>query len=327
MTSPIDITRLTDGPIVPPPGTGDPEGPHQNINGPSLIKVPDWVERPLGRYYLYYADHKGKGIKLAYADALEGPWRVHPAGALALSDTPYLKQPPEVPEGTDVEALAIPRGPGVPSPLQDCTIPHIASPEVIVDEAARKIRLYYHGLNAFMIQISRVAVSDDGLHFEAQDEVIAPPYLRMFAYRDTWYGLAMPGSLWRSDDGLTNFVPGPNLFEPNMRHAALWLRGETLWVFWTRVGDAPERILLSTIDVSGDFSQWKETEPIEVLRPERDYEGGNLPVEKSLRSCVDHRVNQLRDPAIYLEGDDVYLVYAVAGESGLAIARIRDAGA
>ncbi len=109
-----------------------------------------------------------------------------------------------------------------------------------------------------------------------------------------------------------------------MRPAALWLRGETLWVFWTRVGDAPERILLSTIDLRADGSEWKESEPTEVLRPQRDDEGANKPLSPSLRSSVDHCVNQLRDPAIFIEDDDVYLVYAVAGESGLAIARVQD---
>jgi hypothetical protein len=36
-----------------------------NINGPSLIKVPDFVDKKLGNYYLYFADHKGKEIKMA----------------------------------------------------------------------------------------------------------------------------------------------------------------------------------------------------------------------------------------------------------------------
>ncbi|NET62179.1 MAG: hypothetical protein F6K47_40550, partial [Symploca sp. SIO2E6] len=31
-----------------------------NINGPSLIRVPEWIENPLGRYYLYFAHHQGK---------------------------------------------------------------------------------------------------------------------------------------------------------------------------------------------------------------------------------------------------------------------------
>ena len=32
---------------------------YTNINGPSLIKVPHWMENPLGKYYLYFAHHKG----------------------------------------------------------------------------------------------------------------------------------------------------------------------------------------------------------------------------------------------------------------------------
>ena len=35
-----------------------------NIQGPSLIKVPDWVENPLGNYYLYFADHRGIYIRI-----------------------------------------------------------------------------------------------------------------------------------------------------------------------------------------------------------------------------------------------------------------------
>ena len=45
-----------------------------NINGPSVIVAPSWV-RPAGRFYLYYASHDGRGIRLAVADAVSGPWR------------------------------------------------------------------------------------------------------------------------------------------------------------------------------------------------------------------------------------------------------------
>jgi len=316
----IRTTPLLDAPIIPPPGTPSPAFPHANINGPSLIRVPDWAPNPLAPYYLYFADHKGARIELAYADALEGPWTIHPKGALALDQTPFLQSPPEVPPSVDPVPLATRRAPGVPSPLDDCLIPHIASPEVIVDEATRTIRLYYHGLDAFAHQVTRVAVSTDGLHFEARPELLSPPYLRMFHHTSAWYGLAMPGGLFRSEDGLTNFEPGPVLFEPEMRHAGLWLRGDSLWVFWTRVGDAPERILLSTIGLRGDWMQWRDSSPIEVHRPTRPWEGADQPLEPSVRSSVDHPVNQLRDPFVFLDGPDRYLVYAVAGESGLAIA-------
>ena len=78
------IRRLLDHPIISQqmsPSLGN------NINGPSLIRVPDWVPNPLGRYYLYFAHHKGRSIRLAYADQVTGPWTIWEAGALSLEDS------------------------------------------------------------------------------------------------------------------------------------------------------------------------------------------------------------------------------------------------
>ena len=61
---------------------------------------------------------------------------------------------------------------------------------------------------------------------------------------------------------------------------------------------------------------------MEVLRPERSWEGADQPVEPSIRSVAYGPVNQLRDPAIYEEDGRVFLLYAVAGESGIAIAEL-----
>jgi len=36
----------------------------------------------------------------------------------------------------------------------------------------------------------------------------------------------MPGLVYRSRDGLTDFVLGPTLFNPDMRHSALLKRGK-----------------------------------------------------------------------------------------------------
>jgi hypothetical protein len=133
----------------------------------------------------------------------------------------------------------------------------------------------------------------------------------------------MPGQFYRSKDGLSGFEQGPLLFNPDMRHSALLKRGDTLFVFWTQVGATPESILLSTIDISGDWMAWSETEPVEVLRPEREWEGADAPLVPSLRSTAYGRVNQLRDPAVFEEDGRIYLLYAVAGESGIAIAEIK----
>ena len=65
-----------------------------NINGPSLIRVPDWLENPLGRYYLYFAHHQGTYIRLAYADQVEGPYKTYEAGTLQLAQTPCRRHWP-----------------------------------------------------------------------------------------------------------------------------------------------------------------------------------------------------------------------------------------
>ena len=67
---------------------------------------------------------------------------------------------------------------------------------------------------------------------------------------------------------------------------------------------------------------WSESKEVMVLKPEFDWEGASAPVEPSVRSTAYGQVNQLRDPALYVEDDQVYLFYAVAGESGIALARV-----
>ena len=53
-----------------------------------------------------------------------------------------------------------------------------------------------------------------------------------------------------------------------------------------------------------------------------DYEGGDLPLVASAVGMAYERKRELRDPAIYEEGGDIYLLYSVAGESGIGLARV-----
>ncbi|MHC4800323.1 MAG: glycoside hydrolase family protein [Planctomycetota bacterium] len=314
------IRRLANNPIIKP-NMDSRMGSH--INGPSLILVPDWIDNPLGKYYVYFADHKGNYIRLAYANQLEGPWKTHEPGALQLEKSYFLTESPEIPKRVVKERFDKPRAPNVPSVWDDLTYPHIASPDVHVLDDKKEIRMYYHGLEKFARQVSRVAVSKDGISFTAQEGVVVNrSYLRMFSYKGEHYGMAMPGIFYRSKDGLTGFEEGPRLFNANMRHAALLVMDNYLLVFWTQAGDAPERILLSTLDISGDWHQWKESSSVEVLRPSYSWEGGELPVSASFRSSIKVPANQLRDPAIFQEDGRTFLLYAVAGESGIAIAEL-----
>ncbi|MCH7786068.1 MAG: hypothetical protein IIC22_01040 [Chloroflexi bacterium] len=280
--------RFSANPIIYP---GMDSSLGNNINGPSLIKVPDWLPDPLGRYYLYFAHHNGTFIRLAYADSLEGPWTIHKDGTLHLADA-Y------------------------------CDL-HVASPDVHVDDEMREIRMYYHGpVQAEGAQRSKLAVSRDGISFTASPENLGNAYFRVFRWDGYYYALGMPGVFYRSKDGRSNFEQGPTLFSRNMRHTALKLDGDVLNVFYTNAGDCPEQILHASIELTSDWMKWQESEATPVLQSETAYEGADMPLEPSSRGAIDEPVHQLRDPAIYREGDDTFLLYSVAGEQGIAIARL-----
>jgi hypothetical protein len=301
--SQVTVTRLLDRPII----TADMDARMgSNIQGPSLIRVPDWIESPLGKYYLYFSEHKGEYIRLAYADALTGPWTVYTPGTLQLSQSyfPETCPPCSVPENSVVPAYA-----------------HIASPDVIVREDRQQLVMYVHGREP-MVQLTRLATSSNGIDFEGAPEILGRPYFRTFQYKDAWYGLAMPGFFYRSQDGYTGFEEGPRFFNNDMRHSAVLLRGDTLYVFWTQVGHAPESILLTAITMGDNWDEWKESATVEVLRPERSWEGADLPLIPSVRGDITVPANQLRDPAVFEEDGEIYLLYSVAGESGIAIARV-----
>lgn len=283
----------------------------RNISGPSLIRVPPWLANPLGRYYLYFADHKGDYIRLAFADDLAGPWKMHVPGSLQLAES------------------------GFPVTLAECNItytnqygvfgddlPHIASPDVHVDQDRRQIRMYFHGMLPDGNQVTRMGVSADGLRFGDISPPLGTSYFRVFQYQGWHYALVMPGLFLRSRDGLRDFQPGPTLFDRSMRHSAVQRVGDTLRVFYSNAGDSPERILCRTIDLSRDWMDWRTSEAHLVVEPEMDYEGVDVPVQASRRGASRARVRQLRDPAIFEEDGRTYLLYALAGEGGIAIAEL-----
>ena len=160
------------------------------------------------------------------------------------------------------------------------------------------------------------------MRFSAWPEILGLPYFRVFRHAGLHYALGMPGVLYRSRDGLEKFERGPMLFGPDTRHMALLQRDDELLVFWTRVGDAPEHILCSRIALGRDWTAWRASEPFEVLRPEAPWEGADLPPAPSIRGAALEPLNQLRDPCIFEEEGAPYLLYSVAGESGIAIARL-----
>jgi hypothetical protein len=316
------LARVSDNPLI---HTGMDESLGFNINGPSMIRVPDWVPNPLGRYYLYFAHHQGQWIRLAYADEPTGPFRIHPPGVLPLEQSGFRN--------------------------------HVASPDVHVDHEQRRIRMYVHGPVApeekpppsdlgqttdqiIQPQRTRAALSSDGLHFEARPEILAGPYLRMFEYRDWHHGLCMPGVFYRSPDALTNFERGGVLYPETVagprkemeqgpgfiRHLAVRVEGTQLRLFFTRIGDTPEHIRTATLDLERPWPDWEATPSEPLLWPEAHWEGGNLVARKSSGGAIHAGVRALRDPGVFEEAGRTLILYSVAGECGIAAAELHEEG-
>ncbi len=274
-----------------------------NANGPSVIRVPSWVQEPLGRYYMYLAHHQGEGIRLAYADEVDGPWQLYRGQVLHKEDTPY----------------------------ED----HIASPDVHVDEERRCIWMMYHGCSPEMQgkdQKSSYAESPDGLRFHSDQTCFPDPYHRWVKIRESWY-MFSGGSgrrLYRSRRPGEEMEPGPVLELEGesfsgayrLRHVALDLRGNELDIYFSAVGDCPERIRACSVKISGDWWQWRAGPSREILTAERTYEAADLPLSASRSGSVHVPVHQLRDPYVFREQGKRFLFYSIAGEQGIAGARL-----
>ncbi|HYL37998.1 MAG TPA: hypothetical protein VEV17_18930 [Bryobacteraceae bacterium] len=300
-----------------------------NVNGPSVIRVPSWIEHPLGRYYLYFAHHKGDHIRLAYSNALAGPWTIYEPGVLQVRDTIFYRPQPDSPE----------------SPASLYT--HVASPEVHIDEPNQRLVMYAHGMwtdgkawpkdpraaiqwirDNHYAQFTQTFVSRDGLHFEPRPGISArTSYLRVFPSNGALYAMGRLGVLLRAQDPLASFESGSNPFDPGpyagrVRHVALLVRGDVLYVFFSAIGDAPEKILLARIALHGDWRSWKASAAVEVLAPHEPYECTQLPLAPSKAGESEGPERALRDPALFEENGKVTLFYSVCGEQGIGAADV-----
>jgi hypothetical protein len=321
----VSAVRFSENPLITvlsSPSVGD------NVNGPSIIRVPPWIKKPLGRYYMYFAHHKGQHIRLAYADSVRGPWKVYEPGVLNVSATAFFRPQPD------------------PANSPEFVYTHVASPEIYVDNAHEKILMWVHGLwtegqrwpvepveaqqwlqSHGYAQYTQSAESVDGLNFEMRLAITKQSYLRVFKRGDQFYGMARLGQLMHAQDPSSSFDLGPNPFRDGpyanrVRHVTLLPRESYIEVFFSAIGDAPEKILQTTIPMTGDWNQWRATSYEEVLTPQAKYECPEMPEAPSEVGEIYGPAKQVRDPALFLESGKVYLFYSVCGEQGVGGAEI-----
>jgi len=318
----------------------------ENINGPSLIRLPDWVPLdkrvdPSAVYYLYFAHHQGNYIRLAWASKLEGPWKLHKTGAdINVGNRGVLDL------GVD-DRIELENG----RVIKD----HIASPDVLVDHENQRIIMYFHArtINPGG-QRTFVSFSNYGLSFleHIQAVVLGGSYFKVFEYRGIMYavdnradiykggsvedpwkipaGFNYEDMLWleQEDDAFQSDIDADSKLagkDIEIRHVGVHVSEDTLYVFYSRIGDAPERIMLSTIRLDNrTFEEWDPSyPPKDILKPDREWEGSNLPNLPSDGGSTKKEVNQVRDPDVFENSDgSLYLLYTGAGEFGIGLARL-----
>ena len=278
-----------------------------NINGPCCIKLPDWCDNRLGTFYLYFSDHLGDSIKLAYSEHIVGPWSIFEGGVLNLS---------KYKDAYD----------------------HVASPDIFIDHQNERLILYFHARakSKGREQWTFAAISQNGTDFlKIIDKPLAPFYLRVIFFEGYFYGISKGGNIWRSIDGLTKFEPGGNIFDEDsvkdlwknepgsIRHVALSRKEKNLHIFYSKIGDAPERILKGNVSLNNcDWINWKMENEKEVLKPETLFEGAALPLINSRSGPSLRPENGLRDPYILQHESKNYLFYTVSGEQGIAVCEL-----
>ena len=299
----IVVTRSQKNPLITfssSPSLG------RNINGSSVIRVPAWIKKPLGNYYMYFAHHKGDSIRLAYSDSLEGPWSIYEGGTLQLNQAPRF-------------------------------IKHIASPDVHIDNDLQRIIMYFHGpMHNQKSQKTGVAFSNNGLDFHLLVGNLGQSYFRVFRYKEDYYAIDVVGMLYNAKNPIKGWTKRQNRLigirtiddqygrrtRVRIRHSAVLLHNDYLLLFHTLKEDAPERIYVVSVKLTDDYEEWQASRPIEVLRPEMDYEGIHYPIQPSSKGPATN-VQQLRDPCIFQENGSVYLFYSIAGETGIAMAELK----
>lgn len=193
---------------------------------------------------MYFADHRGDRIKLAYVNSPEGPWQIYQPGTLRLDQA-------------------------------DAFFDHIASPDVHVDEGAKQIRMYFHGVaHETGQQQTGISFSTDGITFNALRDIQGLFYYRVFEHNGWYYAIAKNNNegfmaIYRARTGVSDLEFGRN-FLPDARHAAVRVEDNKLEIYYSRVGihqngSSAQSLILATIGKVGSPQSEKRSYARSVL--------------------------------------------------------------
>jgi len=250
-----------------------------NMNGPMPIRPRPWMHKELQQFpvILYYSSHNDnvKGFVQLMGGGEGQPWKmIIPNKNLELS-----------------------------FPETRCESLH--SPSIFVEDDSRRLYMYIHGHSCGVNgQPTMLLISEDGISWKMENN--DPPHqqkllLEQLFYLtvpvpigDYYYALAKTqensvGSamLLRARALTGPFEEGPILAR-GLRHMdIIHVVGSTMYIVFTMIGDAPERILLGTIElppaaetagVNSSSHNWMDAVLLPgttLISPQRNYEHGH----------------------------------------------------
>jgi hypothetical protein len=210
--------------------------------------------------------------------------------------------------------------------------------------------MYFHAHHNSIDQRTFVTTSKFGLDFNGNIRPVAlgRSYCRIFEAGGELYAIANEAELFKAldpddpwaapkgfdfkkvlwdklPDNQNPFVKdidAVGLLPMRMRHPGVYIKKNTLYVFYSRKEDyirtgEPERILLSTIDLSaGGWENWDSTfPPEEIIQAEMPWQGADLPRDTSKLMC---------DPFVFEDiGGRVYLFYSAGLEKAIGLCELK----
>jgi len=274
---------------------------NKNINGPTVIEYT--LPRLLGSkiYIMYFASHKGRYIRTAWSRSPIGKFRTIPLVYILPIWNNFSER-------------------------KD----HVASPEVLT---INKINyLFTHSPSRYFApgrQITYISRLYFGLFCFSAKPTKLPSYSRFFYYKDDLYAITNGADVFRftvetlepvklEADISKLLIPDSEDIAIRVRHSQVVQYKDKMLCFFTRVGDSPERIFVAEMKFTSEeiiFSQ-----PMELLRPETDYEGIKIKAQPSRNGMAKTAQNAIRDPFVAKFGEQYFLYYATSGEKGIACA-------
>ncbi|WP_299492045.1 hypothetical protein [uncultured Shewanella sp.] len=296
----------------------------KNINGPSVIYWNDPNYETDANYIMFFSHHEGRSIRVATSAAPCGPWEI-------------IKSPQKVNLTNNINYFNDGNNTELNNGIKDNIDEHIASPDAHVKD--NQLYLYVHGKSGDSSSGQKTLLltgnSIDTLSVMEGTEDFSHPYLRYFEANNNSYAVSKNndgdwGLLFNNDDDelSANFTKKARIIE-GMRHPAIYVdeseAEDKILLFYSLIGDNPEHIKFVEINTQGENNpkNWLVSNEKTVLTPAFDWEGYGLNSGKSSGGVSYTDVEEVRDPAIFVDlNGDIYLYYTIRGEAGIAAAKL-----